>query len=382
TRVTLTRFVMRSAWRNKRRSILTVLSLMFFFLLLTFLLTIWRAFYIDEWSSVSASHIVCRHRASLAVPLPSYYRQKIRLIPGVVAVIPLNLFEGDYKDPKANDFAQIGTDPDEYLKAYPEYEIPQDQVSAWQHDSAGAIAGSELATKQGWKIGDKLIIQGGKFPVNLELNLRGTFKSPFPINAVYFNWKYVQQAMRYGKDQLYLIQADSPQDVGRISTAVDNMFRNSPEQTRTEAEKAFDINLISMLGNVKAFILSICMAVLFTTSLVLGNTIAMSVRERTREVALLRTFGFTHNLILMLFVGESLTLCLAGWLAASLGAYGLLYAIAHSGAGGAFAVLLKMRLTTGVVSLLVVGFLGFLSAAIPAHRVSTTNIVQGLRHIG
>ena len=380
--MTLTRFVMRSAWRNKRRSILTVLSLMFFFLLLTFLLTIWRAFYIDEWSSVSASHIVCRHRASLAVPLPSYYRQKIRLIPGVVAVIPLNLFEGDYKDPKANDFAQIGTDPDEYLKAYPEYEIPQDQVSAWQHDSAGAIAGSELATKQGWKIGDKLIIQGGKFPVNLELNLRGTFKSPFPINAVYFNWKYVQQAMRYGKDQLYLIQADSPQDVGRISTAVDNMFRNSPEQTRTEAEKAFDINLISMLGNVKAFILSICMAVLFTTSLVLGNTIAMSVRERTREVALLRTFGFTHNLILMLFVGESLTLCLAGWLAASLGAYGLLYAIAHSGAGGAFAVLLKMRLTTGVVSLLVVGFLGFLSAAIPAHRVSTTNIVQGLRHIG
>ena len=96
--MTLTRFVVRSAWRNKRRSILTVLSLTFFFLLLTFLLTIWRAFYIDEWSSVSASHIVCRHRASLAVPLPSYYRQKIRLIPGVIAVIPLNLFEGEYKD--------------------------------------------------------------------------------------------------------------------------------------------------------------------------------------------------------------------------------------------------------------------------------------------
>src|SRR5207245_9496670 len=135
-------------------------------------------------------------------------------------------------------------------------EITEDEVSAWHHDSAGAIAGSELAAKQGWKIGDKLIIQGGKFPVNLELNLRSTFKSPFPINAIYFNWKYVQQAMRYGKDQLYLIQADSPQDVGRISTAVDNMFRNSPEQTRTEAEKAFDINLNSMFGIVKAFILT------------------------------------------------------------------------------------------------------------------------------
>ncbi len=143
--MTLTRFVVRSAWRNKRRSILTVLSLTFFLLLLTFMLTIWRAFYIDEWSSVSASHMVCRHRASLVVPLPSYYRQKIRLIPGVIAVIPLNLFEGGYKDPKSNYFAQIGTDPDEYLKAYPEYEIPQAQVSAWQNDPAGAIAGSELA---------------------------------------------------------------------------------------------------------------------------------------------------------------------------------------------------------------------------------------------
>ena len=154
--------------------------------------------------------------------------------------------------------------------------------------------------------------------MNLELNLRGTFKSPFPINAIYFNWKYVQQAMRYGKDQLYLIQADSPQDVGRISTAVDDMFRNSPEQTRTEAERAFDINLISMFGNVKAFILSICMAVLFATLLVLGNTIAMSIRERTREVAILKSLGFTPRFILILFVGEALTLCLAGWFTASL----------------------------------------------------------------
>src|SRR5437899_9977756 len=172
--------------------------------------------------------------------------------------------------------------------------------------------------------------------------------------------------MRYGKDQLYLIQANSPQSVGRISTAVDDMFRNSPEQTRTEAEKAFDINLISMFGNVKAFILSICMAVLFTTLLVLGNTIAMSIRERTREVAMLRSLGFTHNLILMLFVGESLTLCMAGWLAASLGSYGLLFAIVYSGSWGCVAVLLRMRLNTGAVSLLVVGFVGFLSAAIPA----------------
>src|SRR5947208_15125636 len=95
--------------------------------------------------------------------------------------------------------------------------------------------------QQRWKIGDKLIIEGEKFPVNLELNLRGTFKSPFPINAIYFNWKYVQQAMRYDKDQLYLIQADSPQDVGRISTAVEDMFSNSTDKQRTVADSTFDL---------------------------------------------------------------------------------------------------------------------------------------------
>lgn len=287
----LAHLAVKNSWRNKRRTLLTALSLTFSFLLLIFMITVWRAFYIDQWSIVSASHIVCRHRSSLVFFLPSYYRQKIRAIPGVVAVIPLSLFEGDYKDPRADDFAQVGTDPNEFFKAYPEYQIPESEVIAWQKDPAGAIAGSDLANKHLWKPGDKLIIEGGKFAVNLELNLRGIFKSPYPINAVYFNWKYVQEALRYGEDQLYLIQADSPQNVARISATVDSMFRNSPQPTKTQAEKAFDIDLISMLGNVKVFILSICMAVLFATLLVCGNTMAMSVRERTREVAMLRTLG-------------------------------------------------------------------------------------------
>ena len=299
--MTLARFVTRNTWRNKRRSFLTVLSLGFSFLLLTLMMTIWRTFYIDSWSMISARHIVCRHRVSLAVPLPRYYREKIRTVPGVVDVIPLNLFDADYKGTTEDDFAKIGTDPNEYLNAYPEYQIPPDQVTAWQKDAAGAIAGSELAQEHRWKLGDRLNLEGGQLPVNLELNLRGTFKSPFPVRAIYFNWAYVQKAAHYEKDQLYLIQADTPQDVGMVSMAVDSMFHNSPEPTRTEAEKAFDIGLISMFGNVKAFILSISLAVLFTMLLVSGNTIAMSIRERTREVAMMRSLGFEPRLQARLF---------------------------------------------------------------------------------
>lgn len=264
----LPQFAMRNVWRNTRRSILTILSLGFSFLLLTLMMTIWRTFYIDAWSMISARHIVCRNRASLAFPLPAYYRTKIRSVPGVVDVIPLNLFDGEYKGTTPDDFAKIGTDPNEYLNAYPEYEIPPDQVTAWKKDPSGAVAGSELAQEHHWRVGEHLTIQGGQLPVELDLTLRGTFKSPYPVRAVYFNWAYVQQAAHYQKDQLYLIQADSPADVSRISVDVDHMFHNSPQPTRTEAERAFDIDLIAMFGNVKAFILSISLAVLFATLLV------------------------------------------------------------------------------------------------------------------
>lgn len=380
--MTLAQFAIRNTWRNKRRSILTILSLGFSFLLLTLMMTIWRTFYIDDWSMVAARHIVCRHRVSLAVPLPTYYREKIRSIPGVVDVIPLNLFDSDYKGATTDDFSKIGTDPSEYLNAYPEYKIAPEQVAAWKNDAAGAVAGSELAEEHHWKLGDRLTIQGDELPVLLELNLRGTFKSPYPVRAIYFNWAYVQKAARYQKDQLYLIQADDAQNVSRISRDVDAMFHNSPEPTRTEAERAFMVGLVAMFGNVKAFILSICLAVLFTTLLVSANTIAMSVRERTREVAVMRSLGFAPRQVQMLFLGETAMLNICGWLFGTLCAYGLVFAMVHARDAGPFAVLLKIPFTTLAVSLPLAGLVALASAAVPAYRASQVNIVEGLRHVG
>lgn len=380
--MTLVQLATRNVLRNKRRSILTILSLGFSFLLLTLMMTIWRTFYIDPWSMVSARHIVCRHRVSLAVPLPAYYREKIRTIPGVVDVIPLNLFDADYKGARPDDFSKVGTDPNEYLNAYPEYKIPPEQVAAWKKDPAGAIAGSEIAQAHGWKVGDRLTLQGGALPVLLELNLRGIFKSPYPVRAIYFNWKYAQDAAHYEKDQLYLIQADAPENVSRITQAVDSMFHNAPEPTRTEPERAFFLSMIAMFGNLKAFILSISLAVLFATLLVSGNTIAISIRERTREVAMMRSLGFAPRVLQALFVGETATLTFCAWAFGTLAAYGLVFAIVHSTVAGPFSVLLKIPLTTLGVSLLIAGLVAVGSAAIPSYRASRVGIVQGLRHIG
>jgi putative ABC transport system permease protein len=296
--MTLTRFVTKSAFRNKRRSLLTVLSLTFSLLLLTLMMTIWRAFYLDTFSAESAQRLITRHRVSLTESTPLFYREKIRAIPGVVAVAPSDWFGGVYKDEKPeNMFAQFGTDPDELLKIFTEFKIPADQLLAWQRDRAGAIVDDQLALKHGWKLGDRIVLGGTIYPVDLELTIRGIYTAPEPTQSIYFNQKYVEEAVSFakGKAGTFDILADSPNDVSRIAPAVDDMFRNSPEPTKTESEKAFELDFINSIGNVKAFILSICFAVVFATLLVSATTMAMSIRERTREVAVLKTLGFTGN---------------------------------------------------------------------------------------
>jgi putative ABC transport system permease protein len=188
-----------------------------------------------------------------------------------------------------------------------DFKIPDDQLAAWQHDQAGCVVDSDLAKKQGWKIGDRITLRGTIFPVNLELTIRGIFVAPQPSITVYFNQKYVEEAVSWakGRSGTFNILADSPEDVPKVAAGVDAMFRNSPEPTKTESEKAFQLSFINSMGNVKAFILSICFAVVFATLLVSANTMAMSIRERTREVAVLKTLGFTRQSILKLYIGEA-----------------------------------------------------------------------------
>ena len=159
--MTLTRFVTKNAFRNKRRSILTVLSIALSLLLLTLMMTMWRAFYLDQGSAESAERLVVRHRVSLTFALPGFYREKIRAIPGVVAVVPSSWFQGVYKDQKPeNFFAHFGTDPDEFFKVFRDMKMPEDQITAWQRDRQGAIVDDTLAKKYGWKLGDRIHIAG------------------------------------------------------------------------------------------------------------------------------------------------------------------------------------------------------------------------------
>ncbi|MGA3088818.1 MAG: FtsX-like permease family protein [Terriglobales bacterium] len=383
--MTLTGFVTKSAFRNRRRSILTVLSITFSLLLLTLMMTVWRSFYIDQGSGQSAQRLISRHRVSLTESMPVYYREKMRTIPGVVAVAPTQWFGGLYKDDKPeNFFAQFGTDPAEIFKVATDFKIPDDQLAAWQRDQAGCVVDRDLAKKYGWKIGDRIVLKGTIFPVDLELTIRGIFAANQPSITLYFNQKYVEEAVPFAKGRAgtFNILADSPDDVAKVAAAVDSMFHNSPEPTKTESEKAFQLSFINSLGNVKAFILSICLAVLFATLLVSANTMAMSIRERTREVAVLKTLGFTRQSILRLYVGEAVTVALTGGVLGCLLAVVLVTALAKAPGMGFFFLGMSVTLPTFLLALFVAALVGLLSAIFPAYHAAKVDIVEGLRYLG
>jgi putative ABC transport system permease protein len=384
--MTITRFVTKSAFRNKRRSILTVLSITFSLLLLTVMMTVWHRFYVDKGDAQSAQRLITRHRVSLTQNMPVYYREKMRTVPGVVAVAPTQWFGGLYKDEgkPENFFAQFGTDPAEIFTVMTDFKIPDDQLAAWQHDQAGCVADSELAKKFGWKIGDRIILRGTIFPVNLELTIRGIFVAPQPSITVYFNQKYVEEAVSWakGRSGTFNILADSPEDVPKVAASVDAMFRNSPEPTKTESEKAFQLSFINSLGNVKAFILSICFAVVFATLLVSANTMAMSIRERTREVAVLKTLGFTRQSILKLYIGEAVLVALTGGALGCLLAAGLVTALANAPGMGFFFLGMRVTIPTFLLAIFVSAMVGLLSAILPAYHAAKLDIVEGLRYIG
>ncbi|HXY51689.1 MAG TPA: FtsX-like permease family protein [Terriglobales bacterium] len=382
--MTLTRFVTKSAFRNRRRSLLTAASIAFSLLLLTFMMTFWRAFYLDNGSGESTQRLITRHKVSLTFSMPIYYGEKIRSAPGVVAVVPTQWFGGTYIDDKPEHFfAQFATDPEEFFSVYTDFKIAPDQLAAWQHDRAGAVVDSELAKKFHWKLGDRIVIMGTIWPVNLELNIRGIYTAPQPTQSVYFDRKYFEESVPVMKDQTgtFGILADSPADVPKIAAAVDDMFHNSPQPTKTETEKAFGLDFVAMMGNVKAFILSICGAVVFTTLLVSANTIAMSIRERTREVAVLKTLGFTRQTVLGLFVGEAVTLALIGGLVGVILGMGLVWMFAHSPQAGFF-VGIRVTPSTMLAALLMAALVGALSALVPSYHASRVDIVEGLRYIG
>jgi putative ABC transport system permease protein len=295
----------------------------------------------------------------------------------------MSWFGGKYIDDKpANFFAQFATDPEEYFDVAADKIMPHEQLVAWKKDRAGCVVDADLARKHHWKIGDRITLQGTIFPTNLDLTLRGIYTIEPPNSNLYFHAKYLEESVPWFKDSagFYFTRVDTAQNMPDAARAIDAMFHSTPVPTKSESEQAFRLDFIATLGNVKAFILSICGAVVFTMLLVCANTMAMSIRERTREVAVLRTLGFTRERIFQLLLSEALAIALIG------GALGVAFATLLIGAlsrpGIGVPVSMHMTIATAAVVMLVAALVGLTSAVIPSYRASHLHIVDALRHIG
>lgn len=381
--------IFKNTLRNRRRSLLTASSLAVSLCLLAFLLAMYQVLFLaGDATPAQALRLVTRQKVSLTIPLPTSYERKIEQLPGVAAVSVSQWFGGTYRDARdsKNFFARMAVEPAKFFAVRPELVIPEDQKHTFETDRTACVASRELAHQFGWKIGERIPIEGDIFPVNLDLKLVGIFDDPEHAQALFFNWEYLRQSLPAPKQDsagLFILRAERASDVSQIARTIDDMFANSPTPTITESERAFQLSFISFLGNLKLFLLAVCGAVTFTILLVTGNTMSMSVRERIREVGILKTLGFQTQEILSLLISEAALTAFFGGVAGC-GLATLLCAFVRNVAGGSFTSLQRLNVTPSVtmISLIMALLIGILSASWPAIGAARTPILDSLRHTG
>ena len=305
-------FIRRNAVRNKRRTALTVLSVGFSLFLLITLQTLLNSLLNPPTTEESALRLAVRNATSLAHALPISHQGKLEAVPHIRFVMPMQWFGGQYKEPK-NFFANFAVGHEHFFDMFPELAFTEGAEEAFKKERIAAIPGKALMEKFGWSIGDRVTLTGTIFPINPEFHIVGTFTADTQESTFYFRHDYLDESLgSMGIVGTFWIMADSAEAVPGIIEHVDTMFRNTPSETKTETEKAFQLGFVSMLGNVQLMISSISIVVVFTMLLVAGSTMAMTIRERLKEVAILKAIGYPRRVILTLVLGEAATVSLMG----------------------------------------------------------------------
>jgi putative ABC transport system permease protein len=375
--------IFKNSLRNRRRSILTIVSIAASLCLLGVLMAMYHEFYLKDASADSSLRLITRNRISLANPMPVSYLQQMKSVPGVREVMLIQWFGGTYKDSDfKNFFARFAVEPEKVFTVYPEYRMPEDQKKAFQQERTACFVGRPLAERYGWKIGDRITIMGDIFPVTLEFTVRGIYDAPQDNENLMFHYAYLRESVSKGRQDAigtFAILAENADAVPRIASAVDEMFRNSPVQTKTETERAFALSFLGYLGNVKMFLLSVCGAVTFTLLLVSGNTMAMSVRERVREIGILKTLGFTPQAIFGIILSESVAIALAGAAVGLLLSTGICEFLSHGPVTFVDLKALRVPPVVAAAGLALAAFIGLISSFVPAWSASRRSIVECLK---
>lgn len=376
--------ILKSARRSKRRTALTVLSVAIAVFLFASLRAVLDGFNAGAEAS-SSTRIVTIRSTSLIFSMPTSHADTIRATPGVQDLTWANWFGGIYKDP-TNFFANLAIEPESYLRMYPEILLSPEERKAFLDDRTGCIVGDGLAKRYGFNVGDKVTLQVG-IPTygtqDYDFTVRGIYRAggaAVDNQTMMFHWKYVdERSLVKAQAGWFVTQVANPDDATHVAMAIDQKFANSPYETKTDTEKAFQSSFVSMFGNLNLLLGSIALAVVITTLFVAGNTMAMSVRERTTEIAVMRTLGFPSGTIFLLVAGEGLLMAIVGGLVGA----GLARAIIRPDflSAGAFIPVFGVNNGNMMAALGLSALIGLLAGAIPATMAARLKIVDALRRV-
>ncbi len=375
------RLVWANLRRKKVRTTLTIGSFLVAFFLFGLLAALRMGFQ-GGAGAAGADRLNVINTVSLILPLPFSYRDRLLQLAGVKAVTHATWFGGIYQNER-NFFPQVAVDKDTWFEVYADYTLTPEAREAFLRDRQACVVGRSLADRFGFKVGDRIPLRGTIWPGNWEFNVAGIYDGSQPdadTSGMYFRSDYLEEQRAFGKGTVgwYVVQLDDPEDGVRVSKAIDELFSNSPFETLTQTEKAFAASFVKQMGNVELLILSIGSVVFLTLLLVTGNTMAIAVRERYGELAVLKTVGFSDFRVLKLILAEALLIAGQG------GLIGLVLAKAMipglSRALPMLGVLYVSPLTFGLGFVLALA-VGTAAGLLPAVGAMRLKVVDALRRV-
>jgi putative ABC transport system permease protein len=388
----MTGVAVRNLGRNKLRTSLTIAAVMVAivtFVLLRTVLSAWTA----AADHAAKDRVGTRHKVSFIMPMPKRYVQEVQAIPGVQSTALASWFGG--KDPQHEQdfFATIAVEPKDFLRVYDEIVVPEDQRESWFQTKTGAIVGDALAKKFGWKPGDRIILNGTIYPGQWEFVISGIYtaaRRSVDRASLYFHYDYLNDDPRTQQsthDQVGWIvsRIDDPGRSAEIARAIDAKFEERDIQTLSMSERAMNTSFIGMISAVLKAVDVVSLVILAIMVLILGNTVAMGVRERTHEYGVLRAIGFLPKHLALFVLSEAVAVSTLG------GVLGILvsYPFVEKGVGryleenmGGFFPFFRIDSQTAVVAVVLAAGLGLVAAALPAYGASKLKVVDALRRTG
>ena len=381
------KLIFANALRHKLRAFLTVAGIMIAviaFGVLRTVVTVWDS----SVDAAAANRLITRQAVSFLFPLPYAYKDKVKNVDGVKNVSFANWFGGIYKDP-SNFFARLAVDPETIFIVMSEFLISEQELQTFKKERNSCVIGSAIAQKYNLKVGDQMVLDGDIFPGRWEFTVRGIYRPKFKntdATQMLFHWDYVNERMktesptRAGDVGWYIVLIDDQNRSAEVSENIDALFRNSAAETKTETEKAFTQGFVSASGAIITAMNYVSFIIIGIIMLVLGNTMIMSARERTREYAVLKTLGFSAFHIVGLILGESMVIAVFGGVLGIILTYPIVGAFENL-LQGAFPFFFIEPITV-ILAMLSALLTGLLASWFPIHRALNTKIVDGFRFVG